>query len=116
MMNRNLVCILCPRGCSLTAKQENGTWSVTGNTCPRGEKYGIDECTNPVRTVTSILRISNRDGMMVSVKTSAPIAKGRMFEAMEQIRSASVEAPVRTGDVLLQNVCGADIIATKNID
>ena len=113
---RNLICILCPRGCALTAKQENGSWSVTGNSCPRGEKYGIDECTNPVRTVTSILRISNRDGIMVSVKTSAPISKGRMMEAMEQIRKASVAAPVRIGDVLLTDVCGADIIATKNID
>ena len=113
---RNLICILCPRGCALTAKQENGSWSVTGNSCPRGEKYAIDECTNPVRTVTSILRISNRDGIMVSVKTSAPISKGRMWEAMEKIRNASVAAPVRIGDVLLTDVCGADIIATKNID
>ncbi len=115
-MDRNLVCILCPRGCNLTARQENGSWSVTGNTCPRGEKYAIDECVSPVRTVTSILRISNRDGIMVSVKTSAPISKGRMWEAMEQIRNASVAAPVRIGDVLLKGVCGADIIATKNID
>ena len=113
---RNLICILCPRGCSLTAKQENGNWTVTGNSCPRGEKYATDECTNPVRTVTSILRISNRDGIMVSVKTSAPISKGRMWEAMEKIRNASVAAPVRIGDVLLTDVCGADIIATKNID
>ena len=115
-MERNLVCILCPRGCNLTAKIEGETITVTGNTCPRGEKYAIDECTNPVRTVTSILRISNRDGIMVSVKTTVPIAKGRMFEAMEIIRSASVAAPVRIGDVLLRDVCGADIIATKNID
>ena len=115
-MNRNLVCILCPRGCNLTAKIEGQRITVTGNSCPRGEKYAIDECTNPVRTVTSILRISNRDGIMVSVKTSAPIAKGRMFEAMEVIRNASAEAPVRIGDVLLRDVCGADIIATKNID
>lgn len=115
-MIRNLVCILCPRGCSLTAKQENGTITVTGNTCPRGEQYAIHECTNPVRTVTSILRISNRDGIMVSVKTATPIAKSRMFEAMEKIRSTSVEAPVHIGDVLIRDVCGADIIATKNID
>ena len=115
-MERNLVCILCPRGCNLTAKIEGEAITVTGNTCPRGEKYAIDECTNPVRTVTSILRISNRDGIMVSVKTATPIAKSRMLEAMEIIRSASVQAPVRIGDVLLTDVCGADIIATKNID
>ena len=115
-MNRNLVCILCPRGCNLTAQIEGQTITVTGNSCPRGEKYAMDECTNSVRTVTSILRISNRDGIMVSVKTATPIAKERMFEAMEVIRNASVEAPIRIGDVLLTDVCGADIIATKNID
>ena len=115
-MKRNLICILCPRGCALTAEQNADGWSVTGNSCPRGEKYAIDECTNPVRTVTSILRVGNRDGIMVSVKTSVPVSKGRMHQVMEQLRSTCVNAPVRIGDVLLQDVCGADIIATKNID
>lgn len=115
-MNRNLICILCPRGCSLTAQLRNEGWTVTGNSCPRGEKYAIDECTNPVRTVTSVLRIGNRDGIMVSVKTSNPVSKGRMQEVMEMLRSTQVNAPVRIGDVLLRDVCGADIIATKNID
>ena len=35
---------------------------------------------------------------------------------MEILRSATVNAPVRIGDVLLKDVCGADIIATKNIN
>lgn len=114
-MKRNLICILCPRGCSLTAQQDNG-WTVTGNSCHRGEKYAIDECTNPLRTVTSVLRIGNRAGIMVSVKTSVPVSKGRMQSVMEKLRSTCVDAPVRIGDVLLKDVCGADIIATKNID
>ena len=116
MMKREITCIVCPRGCRMTADIQGETITVTGHTCPRGEKYAIHECTNPVRTVTSILRISNRDGIMVSVKTATPIAKSRMFEAMEKIRSTSVEAPVHIGDVLIRDVCGADIIATKNID
>lgn len=115
-MKKELICILCPRGCSLTAQRSGNTWTVTGNSCPRGEKYAIDECTNPVRTVTSVLRIGNRDGIMVSVKTACPVSKGRMQEVMEILRSATVNAPVRIGDVLLKDVCGADIIATKNID
>ena len=115
-MKRDLICILCPRGCSLTARQNDGEWTVTGNSCPRGAKYAVDECVNPVRTVTSVLRISNRDGIMVSVKTSQPVAKGCMGQVMEVLRAASVQAPVRVGDVLLKDVCGADILATKNID
>jgi CxxC motif-containing protein len=35
---------------------------------------------------------------------------------MEEIRKTSVTAPVRVGDVILADVCGSNIIATKNID
>ena len=114
-MKRELTCIICPRGCSLTATVADGTVTVTGNGCPKGERYAIDECTNPTRTVTSSVRVANRDGM-VSVKTACPIPKDRMADAMAKIRALSVEAPVAIGDVLLRDVFGADIIATKNVD
>ncbi len=36
---KKLTCVVCPRGCSLTAELEDGKLvRVTGNTCPRGEK------------------------------------------------------------------------------
>ena len=47
-MKKELTCIICPRGCSLTADIQDGTVTVTGNTCPKGEEYAIRECTNPV--------------------------------------------------------------------
>lgn len=115
-MKRELTCIICPRGCSLTVDIEGETVKVMGNGCPRGEKYAIDECTDPTRTVTSTVRVSNRENTMVSVKTAEPIQRSRIFEAMELIRQASVEAPVKIGEVIIENVCGADIIATKDID
>ena len=52
---------------------------------------------------------------MVSVKTSNPVPKEKIFEVMAKIRSSSVKAPVSIGDVILKDVYGADIIATKNI-
>ena len=115
-MTRDLICILCPRGCSLHAEQKDGEMIVTGNGCPKGRQYAIDECTNPVRTITSMVRVTNREDCMVSVKTAAPIPKGKIFEAMEQIRSAAVEAPVKIGDVILSDVFGTRIIATKDVD
>ena len=113
---RNITCIICPRGCGLTVEETADGLKVLGNVCPRGEKYAIEECTHPVRTVTSFIRVENREDTMVSVKTSAPIPKERMFEAMKMIRSAKAEAPIAIGDVLLADVFGADIIATKSID
>ena len=52
---------------------------------------------------------------MVSVKSAAPIPKGKMMEIMQRIRAAEVAAPVRIGDVILPEVYGTDIVATKEI-
>ncbi len=114
-MNRDLICIICPRGCMLHAEEKEGKLCVSGNACPRGETYAINECTNPVRTITSIIRVSNREDTMVSVKTANPIPKGKIFKAMELIRGAAVEAPVKIGDVILPDVFGSAIVATKDI-
>ena len=114
-MKRNITCVVCPRGCSMVAEIEGDQITVTGNACPRGEAHAIGECTNPVRSLTSVVRVSNREDTMVSVKSAAPVPKGKMFEIMERIRAVSVEAPVAIGDVILPDVYGTSIVATKEI-
>ena len=77
-MKKKITCIVCPRGCVMTAEIGDEI-KVTGNACARGEQHAIGECTNPVRTVTSTVRISNREDTMLPMKTAAPIPKGEMF-------------------------------------
>ena len=115
-MERNITCILCPRGCAMTVTGELGNLQVSGNTCPKGLGYAINECTNPVRTVTSTIRVSDRKDTMVSVKTASPVPKEKMMEVMAALRSITVSAPVKIGDVVLNGVFGTDIIVTKEID
>jgi len=118
-MIRELVCVSCPIGCSLKAEinEKGEVVSVTGNTCKRGEKYAQDECTNPVRMVTSTLKVNGGSLPVVPVKTSKPVPKGKMFEIMEVINSQITDAPVAMGDVLISNICdtGADIVATNDL-
>ena len=114
-MNRTLTCIVCPRGCTLTVTGKGDSLTVSGNSCPKGKQYAIDEVTHPVRTVTSTVRISNREDTMVSVKTREPVPKTQLFEVMQQLRRVTAEAPLHIGDVLIPDVCGTDIIATKEI-
>ena len=114
-MERNMTCILCPRGCAMTVRGEVGGLQVVGNSCPKGQEYAINECTNPVRTVTSTVRVSNREDIMVSVKTAAPVPKEKMMEVMAQLRSITVSAPVKIGDVVLTDVFGTNVIITKDI-
>ena len=112
---KELTCIVCPRGCRLKVDDD---MNVTGNACPRGKIYAINELTNPTRIVTSSIRVSNRQNTLVSVKTDNPIPKGKMFEVMQEIDKLVVAAPTRIGQVVLANVLGTDsnIVITKDID
>jgi len=114
-MKRNMTCIICPRGCSLVAEITDAGVTVTGNACKKGEQYAVNECTNPVRTVTATVRVTNRTDTMASVKTAAPIPKEKMLEVMALLRKTQVNAPVRIGDVVLSNVFGTDVVITKDI-
>ncbi len=110
---RTLTCIVCPRGCSLAVSLDGkAITSISGNLCPRGKQYAIDECTHPMRTVTTTARTA--DGGVVAVKTASPIPKEKMFDCMAAIGDVVVPLPVRVGDVILEDVCGANIVATQN--
>ncbi len=118
MEKTDLICINCPMGCNLiVTKADDGSVSVTGNTCPRGEEYGIKEVTAPTRTVTSIVRVKDGEIPMVSVKTAADIPKEKIFDVMRSIRETKTVAPVRIGDIIVKNVegTGVDVVATKNV-
>lgn len=110
---RNLTCIVCPMGCSLSVELENGkVLSVSGNTCKRGEVYANNECTNPQRTVTSTVKCV--DGTIVSVKTESPIPKEKMEECMKIINTVHPQLPISVGDVIIEDVFGSRLVATQN--
>jgi len=113
MITRELTCIICPRGCTLKVELEDKKIvSVTGNGCPRGLKYAQDECINPQRTVTSTVRLE--DGRVIAVKTDRPIPKEKVFECMKLINSATAHLPISIGDVIIEGVFGANVVATEN--
>ena len=114
-MKRNLTCIICPRGCALTAEVSVHGVTVTGHTCPKGEEYAVNECLHPMRTVTATVRVTNHPNTMVSVKTAQPVPKERMMEIMALLRQTQVQAPVAIGDVILTDVWGTEIVITKEI-
>ena len=113
-MTRNLTCIVCPRGCQLQVElAANGSIeTVSGFACPRGKQYAIDECTHPMRTVTSTVRATNGDP--VPVKTNRTIPKELIFDCMNEINKATVTLPTHIGDVVISNLLGtgADVVVT----
>ena len=114
-MEKKMTCIICPRGCALTANVTDSGVTVTGNTCPKGEQYAVTECTAPVRTVTATVRVSNRENRMVSVKTETPVPKEKMMDVMTELRKITLEAPVAIGTVVLEDVFGSRIVTTGEV-
>lgn len=118
-MNREMICINCPMGCRLTVDDtDRQNIKVTGNTCPRGVTYAVNEVTAPKRMVTGSVAVIGGVIPMVSVKTREAIPKVLIFKSLEQLKLIKLTAPVHIGDVVVENVCGCgvDFIATKNVE
>ncbi len=113
-------CIVCPMGCHLEAEvSDNGEiLSVSGNTCKRGEAYMRDELTDPRRTLTSTVKLISAHDRYLPVKTTGAISKGRLFEAMDFLKTVTVTAPVTRGDVIFADFLGegVDLVAGKTVN
>ena len=113
-MKRTLTCIECPIGCEIEVRMEDGkVVSLTGNGCLRGKAYAEAEVVCPKRVVTSTVRAEN--GEMIPVKTDKPIPKEHLFDAMEQVNRLAAPDDAKTGDVLLADLFGANLVATADL-
>lgn len=112
---KELICIVCPKGCRLKVSGDGG--QVAGNSCPRGEAYGRAEAVHPTRVLTTTVRVTGAAHPRCPVKTAAPIPKGLLTAAMAALDGVELASPVRTGQLVLADVCGTgvDVVATRDL-
>ena len=118
-------CTTCPSECLLTVEVERDTndavatvHSVTGNSCPRADKFAHQELTCPMRVLTTTVAVSGGDEALLPVRTAEAIPLELHAQAMDHIRGLVVKAPIRMSDVVLPNLLdtGTDLIASMDID
>ena len=118
-------CTTCPSECLLTVEIErdvNGNVarvrSVTGNSCPRGDKFAHQELTCPMRVLTTTVAVSGGDEALLPVRTAEAIPLALHAQAMALIRGVVVKAPIRMGDVVLEDLLDTniDLIASMDIE
>ena len=115
---KKVICTVCPRGCHIDVTMDGREIkSIKGFTCKRGEAYARAECTAPVRTLTTTMKITGAALPRIPVKSKTPVPKEKLFDLMKAVSTATVKAPVKVGDVLLPNVCdtGVDIVASRDM-
>ena len=71
-----------------------------------------------MRVLTTTVAVSGGDGALLPVRTTEAIPLALHAQAMNFIRGVVVEAPIRMGDVVLENLLDTNInlIASMNID
>lgn len=114
-MIKEMICIVCPVGCHINVDTE--TLVVQGNACPRGAVYGKEEVTAPKRVITSTVKIKNALDNRCPVKTTAGIPKYMNFQLMEELKKIELTAPVKRGDIVIENVfnTGVNVVVTKDM-
>ena len=118
-------CTTCPSECLLTVEVERDAdgavvevRSVTGNSCLRGDTFAHQELTCPMRVLTTTVAVSGGDEALLPVRTANAIPLELHAQAMDLIRGLVVKAPIRMGDVVLENLLNTklDLIASMDID
>ena len=118
-------CTTCPSECLLSVEVERdadgnvaAVHSVTGNSCPRGDKFAHQELTCPMRVLTSTVAVSGGDEALLPVRTAEAIPLELHTQAMALIRGLVVEAPIHMGDVVLENLLDTNVnlVASMDID
>lgn len=118
-------CTTCPSECLLSVEVERdadgnvaAVHSVTGNSCPRGDKFAHQELTCPMRVLTTTVAVSGGDEALLPVRTAEAIPLELHTQAMALIRGLVVEAPIHMGDVVLENLLDTNVnlVASMDID
>jgi CxxC motif-containing protein len=113
-------CLGCPMGCPLELVHEGDTIvDVSGQRCTRGAKYARQEFIAPQRNLSTTVAIAGARYARLPVKVSQPLPKERVMEAARAIHSVRVQAPVRLGQVLLEDLLGlpgAAVVATRSME
>ena len=117
-MIKKITCIECPKGCTLSLDIENcRVVKVSGNECPKGEKYAIAEVESPLRVLTSSILTEGLDLKMAPVRTDRAIPKSKMLDAVDAIKKIRIKKRVRQGEVIAENFLGlgVNLIATREV-
>ena len=110
---KELTCIICPNGCSLSIDNE---LNVTGNLCPRGKEFAINEIKDPKRSITSTCKTVFKDIPVIAVRSDSEVKKDDVKKVIEEINKITIDKRLPIGEIIIKNVInsGVNIILCSN--
>jgi len=111
-------CIVCPKSCSITVKDNDGKLNIEGYECKRGLAYAENEHLHPVRMLTSTVKIRGGNFNRLGVIGTKEISKSQIRKCLAEIYKVTVDAPVQCGDIIIEDICGTgcSIVAAMTME
>ncbi|MBQ9153307.1 MAG: DUF1667 domain-containing protein [Solobacterium sp.] len=98
---KNLTCIICPNGCRLEIDEND---HVSGNLCPRGTDFALQELKNPQRSVSTTCRTVFPGIPVVPVRTEREVPKRIMKEIVREVSRIVIDQKMDIGDTVAENI------------
>ncbi|WP_408954703.1 DUF1667 domain-containing protein [Natroniella sp. ANB-PHB2] len=118
MKKELITCISCPLGCDVEFEVAEGEIKNTeGNRCSKGKEYVSNEYFNPTRVLPTTVRVAGGVLPLIPVKTEEAIPKELLEVAMRELAKVELQAPVKLGDVVIENILDTEVnvVATRDL-
>jgi len=115
---KHFVCVVCPVGCEIDVVHDGGKIiSMEGNRCEKSEEFVSQELVEPMRILTTTVRIEGSRWPVIPVRTDRSVPKRLFPRIMRQLRRVKLQAPINMLDVVISDVLrtGANVIATRTM-
>jgi len=115
---KHFTCVTCPVGCEVDVEVQDGSiLSLTGNKCDKVKEFVLQELKEPMRVLTTTVRIKGAKWAMLPVRTDKAIPKRLFLQAMGELAKVDLRAPVHISEVIVKDIAGsgANIVATRTM-
>lgn len=115
---KHFTCVICPIGCEIEVELQDGEVAcMKGDKCVKGKEFVLRELEEPMRILTTTIRIKGAKWAMLPVRTDKPIPKRLLFSVIKELANIELQAPVKISDVIIRDTAGtgANILATRNM-
>ena len=115
-MEKKIICIQCPIGCIIEVKGKDEI-AISGHECKRGKNYAHREIQNPMRILTTTVRIEDGIQNMLPVRSEKAMPKSLLKKCIKKMAEVKVKAPVHRGQIICSNILKKNIkiVASRNM-
>jgi CxxC motif-containing protein len=115
---KHFVCVVCPIGCEIDVVYDGGRIiSMEGNKCEKSEEFVSQELIEPMRILTTTVRIQGARWGVIPVRSDKAVPKRLFPHIMKKLRRIKLQAPVSMLDVVVKDIVGTgvNIITTRTM-